>query len=112
MKKVDTFTATIYVGFKERDTGVIYTMDEARDLCQKYVDEVGLCVTITPVEYIYTEGNEPGCAVGLINYPRFPSDPDTIKNHALALARILLEAFRQYKVSIVFPDETIMLEKA
>lgn len=41
--------------------------------CQKYVT-IGLCVTVTPTEYVYTHGCEQGAIVGLINYARFPED--------------------------------------
>ena len=110
MMAVDTFTATIYIGFKERDTGVVHSIEECWVICQEFVNNVGLCVTVTPTEYIYTNGNEPGAAIGLINYPRFPSEPDVILFHAVALGTILLEAFDQYKVSIVCPNKTYMLE--
>ena len=108
-KTVLSFTVTIYVGFKELDTGVMHTVTEARQICQDYCDEVGLCVTVTPTAYIYTDGNEPGVAIGLINYPRFPARPRKIRRRALELARRLLLAFNQYRVSIVFPFRTVML---
>ena len=109
MNSVPTFTATIYVGFKNRDTGEVHEMCEVASICRQYCDAVGLCVTITPTHYIYKDGEEPGCAVGLINYPRFPSTPEQITSHALALAQLLKDAMEQYKVSVVFPGETVML---
>lgn len=109
MNTVPTFTAAIYAGFKERETGRLHTIDEAREVCRAYCDEVGLCVTLTPTEYVYTDGGEPGCVVGLINYPRFPSDAETIRAHALTLARRLLAALGQMRMTAVFPDETVML---
>jgi hypothetical protein len=109
--EVDTFWANIYVGQKNRDTGEVYPLDIAFEICQKYVDEVGLCVTITPTEYVYTDGGESGFVVGLINYPRFPSSPEVIRGHALELGRRLLDEYRQYRVSIVFPDKTYMISR-
>lgn len=109
MKAVPTFTATIYCGLKERVSRLLWNHSDARALCQRYVDAVGLCVTYTETTFLYTDGNERGCIVGLINYPRFPSTPDMIRNHALRLAGMLKERFGQLRVSIVFPDETVML---
>lgn len=109
MKTVPTFTATVYAGFRERETGRLHAIDEAREVCRAYADEVGLCVTLTPAEYVYTGGGEPGCAVGLINYPRFPAEPEAIRAHALEIARRLLDALGQMRVTVVFPDETVML---
>ena len=109
MKIISTYTATIYVGLKNRDTDVVHDLGLIEGICQKYCDEVGLCVTVTPTRFIYTNGNETGAAIGLINYPRFPDEPENIKAKALDLAELLLIACQQYKVSIIFPDETIML---
>ncbi|MEN6594703.1 MAG: hypothetical protein ABFC31_07160 [Clostridiaceae bacterium] len=111
MKTVDTFTAQIAVGFKNIDTGEELSVRVARDICQGYCNKVGLCVTLTETEFIYTDGNERGCLIGLINYPRFPSNPDRILEHAIAITRLLLNAYKQYKVSIICGDETYMIER-
>src|ERR1700733_2367990 len=107
--QVTTFTATIHCGLKERHTGIVHTVDDARRVCQDYVDKVGLCVSFTPTEYIYTQGSEPGVIVGLINYPRFPAAPDEIKSKALELAGLLMTALNQYMLSVVCRDVTVML---
>jgi len=109
MKIEKTYTAVIYVGFLERDTGRVHSLEEALDVCQEYVDKVGLCVSVEPIWYIYTGGREPGCAVTMINYPRFPSRDERIREKSLELAQILLEKFDQYKVSIVTPQHTYMI---
>lgn len=108
-KCLSTYTATIYIGFKERDSGILHTLDEARAICQTYVDSVGLCVTIMSTEFIYTNGQEAGCIIGLINYPRFPSEPGDIRQQAISLGSKFLDEFNQYRISIVCSDETIML---
>lgn len=113
MKVEPTFTAIIYVGFRVGRTvdpsPRFYDVSDARKICRDYVDSVGLCVTLTPTEYIYVHGGEPGCAIGLINYPRFPSTPAQIREHALALGERLRIGLEQFKVSVVFHDETVML---
>lgn len=113
MKTLNTYYAHIYVGFKEGyvDGCPVHSIDEAREICQQYVDNVGLAVTLEPVEFVYTNGCEPGCRIGLINYPRFPATPDDIRMKAIDLSRIFLDRFGQYRISIVCPDVTIMLEQ-
>lgn len=107
---VKTFQAKIYVGFLNRETKKnIGSLKKARKLCQEYVDDVSLCVTITPTEFIYVHGREKGIKVGLINYPRFPEGDFQIKIYAMNLAEKLMIAFQQCRVSIVLPSETIML---
>jgi len=67
----------------------------------------GLCVTVEPVQYIYTRGEESGVRVGLINYPRFASDPQEIFEHALKLARLLRDRLFQWSFTIVATDKTV-----
>jgi len=110
-KKVPTFIATIYVGQKNRATGKICSYSTVTKTIQDEVNIKGLCVTITPTEYYYASGSEKGIIVGLINYPRFPKTPSQIKTTALNLAELLREKCKQLRVSVVFPDETVMLSK-
>ncbi len=109
-KKVETFTAEIYVGFYDRDAKKnIGSLRKARKICQGFVDGISLCVTLSPIEFIYYHGRERGVKIGLINYPRFPEKSFQIKIYAQSLAETLMIAFNQYKVSIVMPTETVML---
>lgn len=109
MKTCETFTATIYVGFLESDKTTLHTIKECELVCQRYVDEIGGCVTVTPTRFIYSNGQEDGAAIGVINYPRFPIPIEVLRGTTLGLAEKLLEAMGQKKVSIVFPDETVMI---
>ena len=111
MKITETFNATIQLGFKEHYDGTIHAITEVEEICQNYCDDVGLCVTITPTKYIYKNGNEEGCSIGLINYPRFPSSPKIILDKAIKLSWILLKEFNQFKISIVCNDKTYMIEE-
>jgi ferredoxin len=111
MKTVKTYRAQIWVGFKVRETGELHTIEEAHKIAQDYCDKVGLCVSVTPTNYIYTNGNEDGCCVGLINYPRFLEKRKTITKRAIDLARLLMNAFSQMKVTIVCDGKTYMLSK-
>jgi len=47
--------------------------------------------------------------VGLINYPRFPATKAQVQEHAMNLAEILLKKMEQQRLSIVYPDKTVML---
>jgi hypothetical protein len=81
-------------------------IDQAKNTCRSFCFAVGLCVTVEPVAYIYTGAEEQGVRVGLINYPRFPSDAETIRQRAYDLARLLMHDLYQHSYSIVGPDET------
>lgn len=110
IKEVQTYQAIISLGFKEHYSEKCHNLEEVIEICQEYCDNIGLCVTVTPTNFIYTNGGENGCLIGLINYPRFPSTPEEIFNKAFNLAGILKEKFNQFKVSIICSDKTVMLE--
>lgn len=92
-----TFTATIYIAGD---------LDQARQACREFCLS-GLCVTVEPTEFIYTGGAEVGVRVGLLNYPRFPAEPDTIRDKAFALADLLRDRLCQHSWLVVTPTETV-----
>ena len=109
--KVETYWARIFVGFRP-GYEPRYDIGKARERAEEIIRAVvnkGLCVTITPTEFRYKDGYESGIIVGLINYPRFPSAPEEIRAKALSLAESLREELQQIRVSVMFPDETIMI---
>jgi hypothetical protein len=67
-------------------------IEQAKQVCREYCYQIGLCVTIEPVAYIYTGGEEAGVRIGLINYPRFPVDETELELRAMGLAEILKDA--------------------
>jgi len=80
---------------------------KALELCRAYCDDTGFCVTVTPTVYTYTGGQEAGVIVGLINYPRFPSEPRAIWHRATELAAKLREGLYQESYTIQAPDKTV-----
>lgn len=78
----------------------------AMRVCSAYCDEVGLCVTVTPTAYVYTGGCEGGMVVGLINYPRFPTDHLHIEAKAIELGNRLREGLNQESFSVQTPTTT------
>ncbi len=111
MKITESFNIQIWVGLRVGYSENFHTMDQVRELCDQYVNEIKDCVTITPTEFRYVDGNEPGVIVGYINYPRFPRTQEEIYDRALGLAKVLMYGLDQNRVTITTPDKTIMLEK-
>ena len=97
-EQCDTFYCDIFIA---GDIAVI------KQICRKHCLEVGLCVTVTPTDYIYTGGEETGAIIGLINYPRFPEDTHKIILKATLLGRLLMEGCYQKSYSITMPGKTI-----
>jgi hypothetical protein len=103
MKKVReaAFSATIYVAGEVAD---------ARSTIRKFC-EIGLCVTVTPTTFIYTRGAEDGVAVGLTNYPRFPTTPDDLQARAELLCDTLIRDLTQSSGLVVGPKRTAWLTR-
>ena len=74
--------------------------DKAVISVREYCEAIGYCVTVTKTIYVYTGGEEEGVIIGLINYPRFPTGPNEILDHALALGKKLLVDLDQETFSI------------
>lgn len=103
MKKVmcQTYTAEIYIA---GDIPV------AKQLLREYCLQ-GFCVSIEPVYYVYTMGEESGMVVRIINYPRFPRSLDEIKQKAIDLGEKLIYGLHAGSCSVVCSDETIFLSR-
>ena len=109
--KCDTYSVQIFLGLREGYNGYAHPFDEVLDYLSSYCDNhsEGLCVTATPTNFVYTGGREQGVIIGLINYPRFPSTPHEITEEACKLATGLHTRFGQYRVTIMGPDQTVMI---
>lgn len=98
INSVPSFNCTIYIAGN---------YDQARQICREHCFDVGLCVTVKQTTYIYSGGEESGVEIGLINYPRFPCEPDVLKQRAEDLGILLMERLCQQSFTIVSNDETI-----
>jgi len=96
-KSCATFTATIFIGG---------SFSQLENYLRGYVMKGRLCVSIEPCKFVYTGGCEDGARIGLINYPRFPQDTESLKKEAIELTSQLIDHLNQLSASIVFPDET------
>ncbi len=96
--KSQTISVSIFIGGD---------LAQAKQVCREWCMSVGACVTVEPVDFIYTGGEEAGVRVGFINYPRFQADEACIVERATALALLLVDRLCQQSFSIVAPTETV-----
>lgn len=96
--KSETCVVTVYVA------GDLHTARES--LRRQCLDE-GLCVTLTPTEFVYTAGMESGVAAGLVNYPRFPKSAAVVIDRACRVAERLMADLCQHSALVVAPTETV-----
>ena len=111
MKIETSYNIQIWVGLKSRYDGPIHTIEEVRQICKDWTDEIPDCVTITPTEFHYVDGWEPGIIVGYIKYPRFPISDRDLTRRALKLAERLRVGLNQIRVSVSTPERTYLLEE-
>ena len=78
---------------------------------REYCMDVGFCVTVTTTKFIYKGGEETGVCLGVVNYPRFPSDLTTLHNKAMDLTVKCMEAACQWTALIVAPEITHWLTR-
>lgn len=81
-------------------------IDVAHSVVRAFCFTEGACFTVTPSKFIYTGGEEDGFAIGLVNYPRFPSKPEALWERAESLARKLLPTCNQRTCLLVGTAET------
>jgi len=84
---------------------------DARRCCAQWCYENLNCVTVTEIEFIYTGGAESGVVVGLVNYPRFPENPEVIFEQACQLAEHLIEALHQHSALVQDSQQSVWMTK-
>lgn len=80
--------------------------EDAKRICRDYCTAVGLCVTVERTFFAYSFGGEDGIRIGLLNYPRFPAEPQSIRDHAAALGGLLMTGLSQGSYLIVTPEDS------
>jgi len=110
MKIEKSYNLQIWVGLREGYTDVICDVETVRMVIDKYINEHKVCVTITPTEFRYVAGWEPGVVVGLIQYPRFPVKESVLLEHAKNIAIQLKKILDQFRVTITSPKWTYLIE--
>ena len=120
MKKVicDTYHASAVIGLQKGYSDEMLTMEAFRAALLKaqaiLKDNTGtlLSVKLTPCEIVFLGQEEPSVTLEFINYPRFPLPDEQWKQGVLSLTEHLMELLDQNRVVVVFPGQTVMLEKS
>ncbi len=84
---------------------------ETEQACAEFCTDRGFCVAIEPVRYVYTGGREDGAVVTVLNYPRFPKQPQQVCDIADELARFLIERVCQGSATVEGPGQSVFLSR-
>jgi hypothetical protein len=114
IRKANTFEARLYIGSVQGYHGTPFTFEELKEevgnLQSESPKEEMIPVRIAPTNFVCGNYSEAGWEVAAINYPRFPKAEALITLFMMELAKRLLVCFNQNRISIIFPNETIMFE--
>lgn len=97
-KECPSYPISIFIAGSAKDAGLIV---------RGYCDDNGFCVTVTETRYVYKGGFNFGVIIGLINYPRFPLNPDELWAHAEKIGALLCRRLNQESYTIQAPDKTV-----
>lgn len=78
--------------------------------CREFVLE-GLCVTVTPTNYIFTHGEQTGAIIEIINYPVYPSSPEEQWDKAIDLANFILDNTHQGSYTVMDAENVITFDR-
>lgn len=70
-----------------------------------------LSASVSRVAIVCEGQDEPHAEIAFIRYPRFPAEPEALKQGVLFLMERLMRETGQHRCVAVFPGETVMLQK-
>jgi hypothetical protein len=118
MKSNPRYEVKIYIGSRRGYKGAPFDKGELTAYIWDVQDEAGPeqanPVRVSETTYLWAgpgeKYKEEGWEIAVIQYPRRPKPIQVINRFALNLAESLLKHFHQNRISVVFPDEIVMLE--
>jgi hypothetical protein len=113
-----TYTAQATFGLQKKYSNTLITTTELKksllqvqtEIKQKF--NIVLSTKLTFCEIVCLGQEEPSVTLEWIQYPKFLVDEDKLQKGILVLVEKLMDALEQNRVVIIFPKETIMLEKS
>jgi hypothetical protein len=107
------FTIGLYTGYSSREIRI----DEVKHFLsigqEKIKKEANILLSakISLCNIVCLGQDEPSVEISFIQYPKFPVDESSLKVAITDLAIFMMEKLEQNRTVIIFPDETLMLEK-
>ena len=112
-----TFTAQATFGLQKGYSRELITLKEFKNALfigqqkTKKQFSVMLSTKITLCEIVFLGQEEKSITLDFIQYPKFPIEEAKLKQAILFMVQQLMLALDQNRVVIIFPSETVMLEK-
>lgn len=113
---IEPFNAKITIGLQIGYTDVLIPKAEIVHTMQAYQNQlikdksIHLSISLSECDIVLSGQVEPHLQLSIINYPKFPLDNGILKKEVEKLTTFLMDEYKQNRVIIEFPDETVMLE--
>ena len=109
----DFHEVRFYIGSREKYAGPEFTRKEVTTFIGQFQSERSedmMPVRVTPTSYVCEDYQEDGWELAVIGYPRTNKPKNIINRFVLDLAEAMLYHFKQNRISVIFPDEIVMLQ--
>jgi len=113
-----TFTAQVNLGLNKGYSDELISLVKVKEellSAQTKIKEdfnIVLSAKLRHCEILCLGQEEPSIELEFIQYPKFPSEEQSLKKAILGLTKMLIIKLEQNRIVIVFSDETIMLEQS
>lgn len=115
---VKSYSGVITIGLEKGYSRGLISREEVVGYLQKHqksrvsVSGVYLSASVSSCDIVLNDQIEPHLRMEFINYPKFPLVYSVFKQEVVDCGEFLMEKTGQNRVVVVFPDETVMLEKS
>lgn len=113
-----TFNASFVIGRNIGYSNNLLSIEEIEQAIlkgQKIINDkykVPLSAKLTECKIVFLGQNEPSVEISFIQYPKFPIDELNYKLAIIELVKLLMDLLQQNRIVIVFPDNTMSLERS
>ena len=105
-------TIGLQIGYNDKMISKTEIIDTIQEYQNQLIKEKGvyLSIALSECDIVLSGQVEPHLQLSIINYPKFPLDNGILKKDVEKLTTFLMDEYKQNRVIIEFPDETVMLE--
>lgn len=113
-RSATTYEVRVYMGSINEETKKKFSKKTIIESVGKFQDKQKQIIPVRMTKTIFVCGedySEKGWELAVINYPRTETESRHLDSFMLSLAEYILHEFKQNRVSVVMPLETVMFER-
>lgn len=109
-----TYEVKVYLGSINEETKKKFSKSQLIDQIGLFQEVYEPTIPVRVTKTVFVSGvnyREKGWEIAVINYPRIETESKDLDDFMTELAKHLLDFFKQNRISIVMPHETLMIER-